>query len=81
MDTDRDVAGMQIIADIQGNGNIHSERALQEFREIKTSVLQQRSQRQRTYKDMWKFYKKRVLIAMSSQALAQLVSDQSEISL
>ncbi|KAJ5470851.1 Mitochondrial substrate/solute carrier [Penicillium desertorum] len=55
--------------------NDHDEEGMvarQEYREIKMNVLVQRQEGERSYSDMFRRYRKRVLIAMSAQALAQL---------
>jgi len=51
---------------------VHNERARDEFREIKMNVLLQRAEGERSYSEMWSRYRKRLLIAMSAQAFAQL---------
>lgn len=61
-----------VIANLYGEGDIHNDKARQEYREIKMNVLLQRQEGERSYLDMFRRYKKRVLIAMSAQALAQL---------
>lgn len=63
---------MVVIANLYGEGDIHNDKARQEYREIKMNVLLQRQEGERSYTDMFKRYHKRVLIAMSAQALAQL---------
>lgn len=72
LDHDHDDEGMIVIANLHGGGDIHHPLARQEFREIKESVYLQRLEGERSYLQMWKKYKKRVLIAMSSQMFAQL---------
>lgn len=72
LDTDRDEEGMVVIANLYGEGDIHNDKARQEYREIKMNVLVQRQEGERSYSDMFKRYWKRVLIAMSAQAMAQL---------
>ncbi|VVT48871.1 uncharacterized protein SAPINGB_P001991 [Magnusiomyces paraingens] len=72
LDHDHDDAGLRVIADLHGGGDVHHPRARQEFREIKDSVLLARLEGERSYTQMWRRYKKRVLIAMSSQMFAQL---------
>lgn len=62
---------MVVIANLYGEGDIHNPRARDEFREIKLDVLLQRQEGERTYRDMFRRYGKRVFIAMSAQALAQ----------
>jgi len=63
---------MVVLANLHGGGDIHNERARDEFREIKGNVLMMRDEGERGYTEMWNRYKKRLLIAMSSQAFAQL---------
>ncbi|KXN82037.1 Sugar transporter STL1 [Leucoagaricus sp. SymC.cos] len=72
IDTSRDEAGLQVLLDLHGDDTDDS-KAQAEFEEIKEKVLQDReSGGERTYKMMWRKYKQRVLLAMSSQAFAQL---------
>ncbi|KAI0067795.1 general substrate transporter [Artomyces pyxidatus] len=72
IDVDRDDEGMQVIADLHG-GDPEDLMAKAEFQEIKERVMFEReSGEARTYAAMWKRYKRRVLLAMSSQAFAQL---------
>jgi hypothetical protein len=61
-----------VIANLYGKGDIQNERARQEYREIKMNVLLQRQEGERSYTDMFKRYYRRVFIAMSAQAFAQL---------
>ncbi|QNQ00590.1 Sugar transporter STL1 [Yarrowia lipolytica] len=72
LDNDHDEEGLVVLANLHGGGDIDSPLAKQEYREIKQSVLIHRLEGERSYTDMWKKYKKRVLIAMSSQMFAQL---------
>lgn len=72
LDTDRDAEGMIVLANLHGDGDVKHPVAIQEFRDIKEAVLQERLDGDRTYGYMWRRYKKRVIIAMSSQAFAQL---------
>lgn len=72
LDNDHDEEGMVVIANLYGSGDLHSDKARQEYREIKMNVLLQRQEGERSYTDMFRRYYKRVLIAMSAQALAQL---------
>ncbi|KAJ5231965.1 Mitochondrial substrate/solute carrier [Penicillium chermesinum] len=72
LDNDHDEEGMVVIANLYGEGDIHNENARQEYREIKMGVILQRQEGERSYSDMFRRYYKRVLIAMSAQALAQL---------
>jgi hypothetical protein len=72
LDNDHDEEGIVVIANLYGKGDIHNPKARDEYREIKMNVLLQRQEGERSYKDMFKRYGKRVFIAMSAQALAQL---------
>ncbi|KAF8871984.1 general substrate transporter [Gymnopilus junonius] len=73
IDTNKDEQGMEVIADLHG-GDVHGTLAKAEFQEIKDKVLTERALGEgRSYKTMWKKYQRRVLLAMSSQAFAQLV--------
>jgi hypothetical protein len=72
LDNDHDEEGIIVIANLYGGGDIHNDKARQEYREIKMDVLLQRQEGERSYKDMFRKYTKRVFIAMSAQALAQL---------
>lgn len=72
LDNDHDEEGIVVIANLYGKGDIHNPKARDEYREIKMNVLLQRQEGERSYGDMFKRYYKRVFIAMSAQALAQL---------
>lgn len=72
LDNDHDEEGMVVLANLYGGGDVHNERARREFCEIKENVIMIRQEGDRSYSEMWLRYKKRLLIAMSSQALAQL---------
>lgn len=72
LDNDHDEEGIIVIANLYGGGDIHNDKARQEYREIKMNVLLQRQEGERTYYDMFRKYYKRLFIAMSAQALAQL---------
>lgn len=61
-----------MIANLYGGGDIHNDKARQEYREIKMNVLLQRQEGERSYYEMFRKYYKRLFIAMSAQALAQL---------
>lgn len=63
---------MIVIANLYGGGDIHNDKARQEYREIKMNVLIQRQEGERSYYEMFRRYHRRVFIAMSAQALAQL---------
>jgi tRNA threonylcarbamoyladenosine modification (KEOPS) complex Pcc1 subunit len=77
LDMDLDDEGMAVLADLHGDGDPEDERAREEFREIKESVFSEREMGDRSYKSMWKRYRGRVLLAVSAQAFAQLVSSSS----
>lgn len=72
LDKDHDEEGIVVIANLYGKGDIHNPKARDEYREIKMNVLLQRQEGERSYSDMFRRYYKRVFIAMSAQALAQL---------
>ncbi|KAI4272708.1 MAG: hypothetical protein LQ337_005121 [Flavoplaca oasis] len=72
LDNDYDEEGIVVIANLYGGGDIHNDKARQEYREIKMNVLLQRQEGERTYYEMFRKYYKRLFIAMSAQALAQL---------
>jgi hypothetical protein len=77
IDNDKDEEGMRVLADLHG-GDPEDMVAKAEFQEIKDRVMFEReSGEARSYAVMWKRYKRRVLLAMSSQAFAQLVSLKS----
>lgn len=72
LDNDHDNEGLLVIANLYGGGDVTNEKARQEYREIKWDVLVQRQAGQRSYLEMFRRYFKRVFIAMSAQAMAQL---------
>ncbi|KAJ7133482.1 hypothetical protein C8R44DRAFT_829310 [Mycena epipterygia] len=68
IDTDKDEEGMRVLVDLHG-GDPHDPVAKAEFREIKDKVLMERNSGEgRSYAMMWRRYKRRILLAMSSQA-------------
>ncbi|KAH3680235.1 hypothetical protein WICMUC_000416 [Wickerhamomyces mucosus] len=69
---DHDAEGIVVIADLTSSGNVQDERARNEYREIKEAVLIDRLEGESSYRYMFKRYGRRVLIAMSSQAFAQM---------
>ncbi|KAJ7490652.1 hypothetical protein FB451DRAFT_1220624 [Mycena latifolia] len=72
IDTDKDDEGMRVLVDLHG-GDPHDPVAKAEFQEIKDKVLTERNSGEgRSYAMMWRRYKRRILLAMSSQAFAQL---------
>lgn len=81
IDMGKDDEGMRVIADLHG-GDVDDPVAKAEFQEIKDKVLIERgSGEARSYATMWRKYKRRVLLAMSSQAFAQLNGINGIISL
>lgn len=72
LDNDHDEDGMIVIAMLHGGGDVTSEIARDEYREIKRNILIQRAEGERSYGEMFRRYRTRLLIAMSSQAFAQL---------
>ena len=72
LDNDHDEEGIVVIANLYGGGDIRNAQARDEFKEIKANVLMHRQEGERSYAEMFRRYKTRVLIAMSAQALAQL---------
>jgi len=72
IDTGRNASGMRVIADLHG-GDPDNPSAVSEYEEIKDKVQEERASGEgRSYRVMWTKYKRRVLLAMSSQAFAQL---------
>ncbi|EPS45218.1 hypothetical protein H072_786 [Dactylellina haptotyla CBS 200.50] len=72
LDNDHDEDGLIVLANLHGGGDVYNERVREEFRDIKENVILQRQEGERTYKDMFSRYSRRVFIAMSAQAFAQL---------
>ncbi|TYJ53900.1 hypothetical protein B9479_005449 [Cryptococcus floricola] len=71
VDTDQEVEGLAVIADFQGKA-LDADTVQAEYKEIRDAVLADRAVGDRSYKALWRRYKGRVLIAMSSQLFAQL---------
>ncbi|WVQ86107.1 hypothetical protein IAT38_008275 [Cryptococcus sp. DSM 104549] len=71
VDSDQEVEGLAVIADFQGKALDHPD-VVAEYKEIRDAVLEDRAVGDRSYKALWRRYKGRVLIAMSSQLFAQL---------
>jgi len=72
IDVDKDAEGLRVIVDLHG-GDEQNEMAQAEYTEIKDKVMFERESGEgRSYAVMWRKYKRRVLLAMSSQAFAQL---------
>lgn len=72
LDNDHDEDGMIVIAMFHGGGDVMSPVAREEYREIKRNILIQRLEGEQNYTEMFTRYRTRLLIAMSSQAFAQL---------
>ena len=64
---------MIVLAMFHGGGDVNHPKAREEYREIKKDILIRRGFGEGGYAHMFHRYKKRVLIAMSSQAFAQLI--------
>ncbi|TIC01838.1 hypothetical protein E3Q18_00459 [Wallemia mellicola] len=71
LDNDQDDEGFRVLVDING-GYYDNVKADKEYREIRDAVEQDRLEPDRSYKCLFKKYKARVFIAMSSQLFAQL---------
>lgn len=70
---DHDVEGLIVIADLHSDGDVQDHRAHEEYRGIKETVLISRLEGERkSYSYVFKRYRTRMLIAMSSQMFAQL---------
>jgi hypothetical protein len=76
IDKDMDEEGLKILADFH-NGDLDDPVTKEEFRIIKEAVIKDRLVPDRSYKALWTRYRSRVLIAMSSQAMAQMVSSRA----
>lgn len=72
LNNDKDIEGIVVIADLLSNGDIHHDKAINEFKDIKHQVLLHKLEGETSYKYMFHRYKKRVILAMSAQAFAQL---------
>ena len=97
IDTDKDSEGLKVLVDLHGGDpedqgakaefNEIKDKVLAEvslkstLSKYVTQVHQRRTAQGRTYKYMWRRYKRRVLLAMSSQAFAQLVCNMSDLCL
>ncbi|WVO19924.1 uncharacterized protein IAS62_001214 [Cryptococcus decagattii] len=71
VDTDQEVEGLTVIADFQGKA-LDDASVQAEYKEIRDAVLADRAVGDRSYTALWRRYKGRVMIAMSSQLFAQL---------
>lgn len=70
---DRDVEGFVVIANLYSDGDLHHAKAKEEFQSIKETVVVSRMQGEgKSYVKVFRRYKRRMLIAMSSQMFAQL---------
>ncbi|SCU85314.1 LADA_0D06810g1_1 [Lachancea dasiensis] len=70
---DHDVEGLIVIADLHSGGDVQDSRAHDEFQAIKETVLVSRLEgEKKSYSYVFKRYRTRMLIAMSSQMFAQL---------
>lgn len=70
---DHDVEGLIVIADLHSDGDVQDQRAKDEFHTIKETVIISRMEGEgKSYREIFKRYTRRILIAMSSQMFAQL---------
>ncbi|CCE90319.1 uncharacterized protein TDEL_0B01900 [Torulaspora delbrueckii] len=70
---DHDVEGLIVIADLHSDGDVQDQRAKDEYHAIKETVLISRMEGEgKSHWNVFKRYKRRMLIAMSSQMFAQL---------
>lgn len=72
LNKDHDEEGLTVLARLAGTNDVQNPRALLQFKEIKESIYMHRTEGKHSYLYMWRRYGKRVLIAMCSQAFAQL---------
>ena len=72
LDHHHDEEGLIVLGNFYGGGDPQHPKARAEYKEIKEAVLIMHAEGERTYAEMFRRFKQRVLIAMSSQALAQL---------
>ncbi|KAJ9103269.1 hypothetical protein QFC21_002692 [Naganishia friedmannii] len=71
IDTDQDEEGLRVIANFH-DGNLDDPITRSEFTEIKEAILADRAVGDRSYAALFRRYKGRVFLAMSSQAFAQM---------
>ncbi|KAG7748458.1 hypothetical protein KL912_002363 [Ogataea haglerorum] len=71
LEHDHDAEGLVVIADLFSGGHVHSERAREEYKAIKESVLIGRLEGSLSYLDVFRKYPRRIFMAMSSQVFAQ----------
>lgn len=70
---DHDVEGLIVIADLHSDGDVEDQKAKDEYHTIKETVLISRMEGEgKSHLKVFKRYKRRMLIAMSSQMFAQL---------
>lgn len=70
---DHDVEGLIVIADLHSDGDVQDQRAKDEYHTIKETVLISRMEGEgKSHWNVFKRYRRRMLIAMSSQMFAQL---------
>jgi len=67
-----DAEGIVVIADLYTDGNVRDEKAVNEFKSIKENVLIDRLEGEKSYSEMFRRYPKRLFVAMSALAFAQL---------
>lgn len=69
---DRDEEGIQVLANLHSHGDTTASKAKEEFREIKQAVIMERFEGEKSFREMWRRYSRRLFIAMSALTLAQL---------
>lgn len=70
---DHDVEGLIVIADLHSDGDVQDQRAKEEYHAIKETVIISRMEGEgKSHLKVFKRYRRRMLIAMSSQMFAQL---------
>ncbi|QLQ81935.1 hypothetical protein HG537_0G01890 [Torulaspora globosa] len=70
---DHDVEGLIVIADLHSDGDVQDQKAKDEYQAIKETVLISRMEGEgKSHLQVFKRYRRRMLIAMSSQMFAQL---------
>lgn len=70
---DHDVEGLIVIADLHSDGDVQDQKAKDEYHAIKETVLISRMEGEgKSHLQVFKRYRRRMLIAMSSQMFAQL---------
>ncbi|KAH3665653.1 hypothetical protein OGAPHI_003841 [Ogataea philodendri] len=71
LEHDHDAEGLVVIADLFSDGHVHSDKAREEYKAIKESVLIGRLEGDLNYLDVFRRYPRRIFVAMTSQMFAQ----------